>query len=240
MDTIHLNQNFDRMIAHRGCSVLEQENTNAAFVAAGNRSYYGIETDVHLTKDNQFIIIHDENPERVSGVSTIVEESNFDDLRKIALKDLDGSFSRGDLMMPSLREYILICKKYEKKAVLEIKNPMPKEAIARIIDIVRDEGWLSETIFISFALENLVMLREILPEQPAQYLVENVFADDLIPTLLKYKLDLDIDMVLLTRERVEELHRHGILVNCWTVDTLEDAQRVLDFGVDFITSDALE
>ena len=40
-----------QMIAHRGVSGLERENTNAAFIAAGNRSYYGIETDVHRTKD---------------------------------------------------------------------------------------------------------------------------------------------------------------------------------------------
>ena len=60
-NTIKLeNKGNVRMVAHRGVSGLEKENTNAAFVAAGNRSYYGIETDVHLTADNRFILIHDD------------------------------------------------------------------------------------------------------------------------------------------------------------------------------------
>ena len=49
-----------QMIAHRGVCGLERENTAAAFVAAGNRSYFGIETDIHETSDGKFIIIHDE------------------------------------------------------------------------------------------------------------------------------------------------------------------------------------
>ena len=58
-----------RMIAHRGVSGLERENTNAAFVAAGNRSYYGIETDVHRTKDGHYVIFHDDNMLRLTGIN---------------------------------------------------------------------------------------------------------------------------------------------------------------------------
>ena len=55
------------MIAHRGLSGLERENTYPAFIAAGNRSYFGIETDIHKTADGEFVVIHDETTERVSG-----------------------------------------------------------------------------------------------------------------------------------------------------------------------------
>lgn len=59
------------MIAHRGVSGIECENTAAAFVTAGNRSYFGIETDVHRTADGQYIIIHDDDTKRVGcGVRT--------------------------------------------------------------------------------------------------------------------------------------------------------------------------
>lgn len=61
MDTIKIDKNNVKLIAHRGVSGIERENTAAAFVAAGNRSYYGIETDVHVTKDGKFVIIHDYN-----------------------------------------------------------------------------------------------------------------------------------------------------------------------------------
>ena len=56
-DTLHLADPKPRMVAHRGTSGLELENTNSAFVAAGNRSYFGIETDVHRTADGQFILV---------------------------------------------------------------------------------------------------------------------------------------------------------------------------------------
>lgn len=111
-----------KMVAHRGVSGLERENTAAAFVAAGNRSYYGIETDVHVTADKKYIIIHDDDTERVAGIKLNVEESRYKELRKIKLKDLDGS-DRADLCFPSFDEYLDICKKYEKVCVLELKTP---------------------------------------------------------------------------------------------------------------------
>ena len=42
MDTIHIDSRGVKMVAHRGVSGLEKENTASAFVAAGNRSYFGI------------------------------------------------------------------------------------------------------------------------------------------------------------------------------------------------------
>lgn len=51
MNTIKVNSKNTLMIAHRGMSGIELENTNAAFIAAGNRSHFGIETDVHKTAD---------------------------------------------------------------------------------------------------------------------------------------------------------------------------------------------
>jgi len=56
-----------RIIAHRGLCGLEPENTHAAFIAAGNRSYYGIESEVHKTADGYYVMMHDENTLRMSG-----------------------------------------------------------------------------------------------------------------------------------------------------------------------------
>ena len=55
-DTIKfVSDNKPLMVAHRGVSGLEQENTHAAFVAAGNRSYWGIETDIRRTNDGRYV-----------------------------------------------------------------------------------------------------------------------------------------------------------------------------------------
>ena len=61
MDTIKIN--FKNIVAHRGQSGLERENTASAFVAAGNRRNVGIETDVHVTADGKYIIIHNDDTE---------------------------------------------------------------------------------------------------------------------------------------------------------------------------------
>lgn len=238
-DTLKLNGNKPKMIAHRGMSGIELENTCSAFVAAGNRSYFGIETDVHRTADGQFIIIHDDNTKRVAGDEMIVEKTCYETLRAIRLVDKDGAKGRKDLLMPSLREYIRICKKYEKIAVLELKNHFRPADIDSIIAIIREEEYLENTIFISFDLPNMICIRERLPEQKAQFLISE-YTDWLLETLQKEKLDLDIKYVALTKERVDALHAAGIEVNCWTVDTLEDAQRMTEYGVDYITSNIVE
>lgn len=73
------------MVAHRGVSGLELENTNAAFVAAGNRSYLGMETDVHVTADGKYVLHHDNNTSRLSDIDICIEESSYDELIKIRL-----------------------------------------------------------------------------------------------------------------------------------------------------------
>lgn len=121
MNTIKINKLKTKMIAHRGLSGIEKENSNAAFVAAGNRSYFGIETDVHVTKDGKFVIIHDATTDRISldAYKINVEENDYSTIENIVLPDLDGSTSRGDIRIPLLIEYINICKKYEKSVCLK-------------------------------------------------------------------------------------------------------------------------
>ena len=88
MDTHKIAMRKPRMVAHRGLSGLERENTCAAFVAAGNRSYFGIETDVHCTADGQYVIIHDDTTTRVTGQELVVEETDMATLRQLRLFDV--------------------------------------------------------------------------------------------------------------------------------------------------------
>ena len=239
MDTIKINKGNVKMVAHRGVSGLEMENTLAAFVAAGNRSHYGIETDVHVTKDKQIAVIHDDNVKRVTGADRIVEESTLEELQSLKLYDrMEGHF-RTDLRIPILSEYISICKKYDKTAVLELKNEMQAEDIRQIIQIIRKQNFLESVIFISFSWENMLEIRRQLPKQKAQYLAMEC-DQELIQKLAENKLDLDIYYKAITKELVEALHAAGIEVNCWTVDLPEDAKKMVACGVDYITSNILE
>ena len=89
MNTIKIDNKQVLMIAHRGVSGLEIENTCPAFIAAAVKTYYGIETDVHVTKDGRYLICHDDNILRVTGVDMIIEESNYEDLKKQVVLEKD-------------------------------------------------------------------------------------------------------------------------------------------------------
>lgn len=238
IDTVKLHAQNVRMIAHRGLSGIERENTNAAFVAAGNRSYYGIETDIHRTIDGHFIVYHDDTTLRLTDVDWNVEEHTLEELRSLTLKDLDNC-ERADLVLPTLEEYIRICKKYGKVSVLELKNPFEFEDIQRIIEIIQKEDWLDETIFISFDLNNLIRLRKLLPRQKLQYLVKQI-SPELISILKIHSLDLDIKYTGLEPEHVKVLHETGCEINVWTVNSRDDGLRMVEMGVDFITTNILE
>jgi len=238
MDTIHLNDQRVKMVAHRGVSGLERENTCAAFVAAGNRSYYGVETDIHCTTDGAFVVYHDDHTRRLTDLDLAVEERKLEQLRALRLKDMDDQV-RGDLCLPTLEEYVRICKKYEKVCVLELKNHFEPADVEKVVEIIRSLEWLDKTVFISFDLPNMLCIRQLLPEQKAQYLVSEI-TDDLLQILRDNHLDLDIYYKALTKDFVRAVHAAGQEVNVWTVNTLEDAQRMAEMGVDFITTNIVE
>ncbi|MBO5198109.1 MAG: hypothetical protein J6B85_06260 [Lachnospiraceae bacterium] len=249
MNTIKIEAKQAFMIAHRGVSGLEPENSIPSFTAAGNRSYYGIETDIHVTKDGKFIVIHDEQTGRVAGEDVNVEELTYDEVRKLRLNNIcgwerwnhleDNPKSRPDLILPSLEEYVNICKKYEKKCVLELKNRFSREDIVRVVEQIKELGYLENVIFISFVLENLIDLRSLLPEQELQFLVGK-WEEETVDWLNQYSLELDIAHTILTKEIIDLVHANNHKVNCWICNRKEDADRLIEWGVDLITSDILE
>ena len=227
------------MVAHRGLSGIEPENTAAAFIAAGNRSYFGVETDIYRTLDGRFAVNHDGNLSRVGGVDMLVEGSTLEELQQVVLFDKDGAKNRCDLRVCTLESYLSICKRYEKHCVLELKSDFTDSEIARIIEIIEAYGCIDTVTFISFNYNNLLRIRKILPNQSAQYLFGNV-TDEVISMLAKDRIDADVHYPCLTKENIDALHFANIKVNCWTVDSKFDAENLAMWGVDYITSNILE
>lgn len=243
MDTVKIKKSNVKFIAHRGLSGIETENSAAAFVAAANRSYFGIETDVHVTADGKYIIIHDDNTARVcgEGIDYNVEQTDFDTLRSLKLIDTSGFCNRADLVLPTVDEYFSICKKYGKIAVFELKNDMEKRQVAALVQLVDGMQMLENTVFISFSLQNLITLREISENARAQYLLGDIPPiDELCDTLKRYSFSLDAYHGNLTAEIVEAVHGIGGKVNAWTVNDADSANRLIDMGVDYITTNILE
>ena len=239
MNTISFDKRNTRVVAHRGLSGIERENTAAAFVAAGNRSYFGIETDIHRTADGRFIVCHDATLARIGGENLSVEEVSLALSQRVTLFDVDGTKGRADLVTPSLENYLSIAKKYEKHCVLELKSDFTEDEITRILDTVRECYSLDAVTFISFCYDNLTKIRAQVPEQSVQFLFKE-FTEEIVRRTLEDKMDVDVWHPAVTKEYVDLYHSHGRVMNCWTVNKKEDGERLAEMGVDFITTNILE
>lgn len=240
LNTIKIENKKDtKFIAHRGLSGLELENTISAFVAAGNRSYMGIETDVHVTRDGKFVVFHDDTTGRLCDEDLKLGDTDYSVLKNLTLKPQKNRTIGSDFIIPDLKDYLSICASYDKIAVLELKERMLPEHIAAIYAEVEKYYDPQKMIFISFSLDNLKDLRAQQPSANIQYLVQ-AFNDDILNTLKEFKFDLDIGYWICSKEVIDICHQNGIKVNCWTVDNPGDAERLIDYGVDYITSNILE
>ena len=226
------------IVAHRGVSKLETENTAAAFIAAGNRTYFGVETDIWRTSDGKYICNHDGKSGRICETDLKMEESTLDDLRALTLRDMtDGASDRAELKLCLPSEYRKICEHYGKICVPELKSAFAPGEIRDIMEMF--DGYLDNTVFISFNMHNLELVKEQRPEQKVQFLTSK-YSSELLATLVEKRMDLDIQWGALTEENIRELHGAGVTVNCWTVDNPEDADRLISWGVDMITTNILE
>jgi glycerophosphoryl diester phosphodiesterase len=142
--------------------------------------------------------------------------------------------------MPSLEEYIRVCKKYGKVAVLELKNKMKDTDVYKIYDIIEELSYNENTVYISFAIDNLHAIRQKNPNQKVQYLIGGTVPENLTDILKEYRFDLDIYAKAVTKELIDKCHSIGATVNVWTVDDTSEADALIELGVDFITTNIIE
>ena len=92
------------VFAHRGFSAAYPENTILAFRKAIEAGADGIELDVHLTKDDEIVIIHDETVDRTTDASGEVRSFSLENLRRFDASAIKkGAFAFEPI--PTLREY---------------------------------------------------------------------------------------------------------------------------------------
>lgn len=254
MDTIKINKGNTQMVAHAGLMGMETSNTCAGFIAAGNRSYWGIECDVRVAKDGM-AVIHNDTTAGVSPVVITISESTMEEIQSIRLYDRPffyemesygltpgGNETRADLRIPSLEEYIRLCKRYGKICVLELKHPMDADTIAYVVEQYKALDYTQGVVFISFYWDNLIEVRKHLPDCTVQFLTDDKreFTEEFLDEVAANGFDLDIHIFTTTQELVERLHSRGIKVNVWTCDWPDKAADLVAWGVDYITSNILE
>ena len=128
----------------------------------------------------------------------------------------------------------------EIKAILEYPGVERRLNLKAVDQLMNYPGIVSPVTFFEgiHSLEGGHML-QLLPDQELYYLTGE-YNQEILETLKRHRLNLDIYYKALTKEILEELHGEGILVNCWTCDDKEEAERLVSWGVDFITTNRLE
>ena len=229
-----------QLISHSGYKGgVQWPNTCAAFIISGTKEYYGIETDMHETKDGRFILRHNIDVPNNDGDMINIPETDFAELRKIRMIDRDGETVREDYFLPSLEEYIHICRAYDKQAILELKSVRDIANLANVVAIVRKMDWYERTTFISFNRDYLLFIREKYPDTSA-WLLSGVGDDETLDFIIKHRLGANLQFKCVTKEKVDKLHAHGLPVGTYTVNKLDLAETLISWGVDYITTDIIE
>lgn len=122
------------LIAHRGGTPGEPENSPAAFKKA-LRFTPDIETDIHFTRDNIPVILHDRTLDRTTDCHGLLSERTWEEVRECHLQKPSGRLSR--LHLPSLRSVLNDRTLRSATMILEIKDYNPK-GIDRLMRIIRN------------------------------------------------------------------------------------------------------
>lgn len=158
--------------AHRGCSMMNPENTLLAFRRAAElEGVTGIEFDVQLTKDGEVVVIHDERVDRTTD--------GHGNVRDYTLNELKQFFIAGDdeiHTIPTLRETFELlepyCKSKGLRLNIELKNSVVRyEGMEqKVIDMVSEFGLEDYVVYSSFNHDSIGLVRQLKPDAEVAYL----------------------------------------------------------------------
>lgn len=243
-------------IAHRGFSTLAPQNTLPAFELAGkSKKVYGIETDVHATKDGKLIVIHDDTLNTTTDITSAdenygkpVEKMDYEEVEKynVETKTSTGSLKAGtvykNLHIPTAEDYIKICKKYNKIAIIELKGFNDPKYYQQLTDLIFRENMQKKTVFISGKLGQLENMKETvskastIPMMPIFYENTDTDTDDYIN--LNGFTGIDINIKKTTTNTLKTLRSQK--VGIWTVklSDIKKAAELVKSGAEYITADS--
>lgn len=157
--------------AHRGCSMMNPENTLPAFKKAAElEGITGIEFDVQLTNDGEIVVIHDERVDRTTDGTGNVCDYTLAELKKLSITG-DDSYR-----IPTLREVLELLKPYcvnkGLRLNIELKNSVVRyEGMEqKVIDMVSEYGIESYVVYSSFNHDSIGLVRQLKADADVAYL----------------------------------------------------------------------
>ncbi len=229
------------IIAHRGFRGVAPENTAPAYEEAGKAGFWGAECDVYRTTDGVWVIQHDFNTYRMMDHMKRVDKATYDELMSYNTDNGVNIDQYPNLKICTLKEYLDICKKYDMKAVIELKGEDDEQYFQEIVDMVNGVG--VEAIYISFDFEDMAEMRK-LTDADLYYLVQEITDEDieLAKTIENCGIDFNGNKEENFEEDAEMIRKcseNGLKIGAWTIDDKETMQKLLDLGVNYITTDCI-
>lgn len=140
-----------KIIGHRGAAGLALENTLPSLELARLLGVDAVEFDVRKTKDEELVLCHDADLERISGQNIKVADSSLEDLQQIVLSD-------GESCVPTLKEALKVIGK--RPVIVELKQKGCAVALMRVLEEFPDH----DITIASFKLNELTELRNRRPD----------------------------------------------------------------------------
>jgi glycerophosphoryl diester phosphodiesterase len=218
-------------IAHRGFSSIYPENTMLSFEKALETGCDGIELDVHLSRDGQLVIIHDETVNRTTNGTGYVKDMTFGELRSLKIEK--------EQRIPSLEEYFDFIEKTNLFTNIELKNDIFRYdgMEEKVIAAIRKRNLSEKIIFSSFNHFSILKCKTLAPEISCAFLTYSWYIDVGAYTKhhgLPYVHPL---YTSLTDEAVKEIHSHDISINTYTVNDPGETRRLATLGIAGIITD---
>ncbi len=226
-----------RNYGHRGFSGCYPENTMLAFKKALEAGCEGIELDVHLTKDNHLVIIHDEKIDRTSDQSGLVKDMTYEELCKVDFSyKYAGQF--GFQKIPTLREYFEFVKDKDIITNIELKTGVYEyPGIEKAVyDMICEFGLQKKVVISSFNHNSVMRMKALAPDLECGFLTETWILDagSYVST---HKIEAyHPDFHMLTEKETADLKEHHVKINTWTVNEEKDILDMIQKEVDGIIS----
>ena len=231
------------IIAHRGVSFDLPENSLPAFNISWNHAADGIEGDFHLTKDDAIVCIHDEDTGRVCKQNIVVRDSTLKELKALDL-DCQGT-GNIQIKIPTLAEVLEILPD-GKKIFIEIK--CGSEIVEPLFsELTRSKLNSNDAVIISFDEEVIKEFKVIAPNYRALLLYSykqlnrnssevGCNINNLIDVMRNIKADgLGTDNEF-SKTLVEQTINAGFEYHSWTIDSIDVAQKLINWGSSSITT----
>lgn len=222
------------IVAHRGYWNCESggfaRNSIAALKAAQDAGFWGSEFDVNMTADSVLVVFHDSS---IGGKK--IEKHLFSEFAEHRLENGEP--------IPTLEAFLAQAQKSEQtKLVFELKAHSSPEvedrAIRLSLKLLEEKGLLNpeRVMFISFSLHACREFARLCPGFQVQYLGSNLWPVEVRENGLN-GIDMNFFYYLPVKRFHDEARALGMSINVWTVNKEEDMERVVDTGIDLLTTD---